>query len=183
MLIRIKRTLTAELLALTCLCVSLCLSLAGMRYLLLPRLTTIVALRQEVARYSTLITGSTQYDELKNEIRQKQKLLEQKHTLITQGLADPRDLSSLLQLIFDKAWESRIKLDKTTPQEEVRTKESLQYPLVLELTNSYTNFGTFISALEKIPQIVRIERVAVTALDAGQIQAKLLVTCSLALQE
>ncbi|MBN1982590.1 MAG: type 4a pilus biogenesis protein PilO [Chitinivibrionales bacterium] len=179
MLAHIKRTITIEIFALTALSVSLCIATAGCRYFLLPALHSMQKTRLEVIRYKELISGTSQHDALKKEIWTRQKQLEQKHTALTQGLADPRNLSGMLQLIFDKAWEAKIKMDKTIPQDEVKKKDIVLHPVILEMTTNFGNLGTFVSLLEKIPQAIRIDRVALTAQEGGLMKARILVTCFL----
>jgi Tfp pilus assembly protein PilO len=50
------------------------------------------------------------------------------------------------------------------------------------MTTSYINLGKFISLLERIPQIVRVDRIAITALDDGKVSAMVMITCYLSLQ-
>ncbi len=138
-------------------------------------------LREEVKIYETLIDGSSEYNEFKEEIKEKQTQLEQKHTELTQGLADPHNLAGLLQMIFDKAWEFDIRLDKTVPQQEVQGTDYIQHPVQLEMTTNYAAFGKFIASLEQIPQIVRVDRTGVVATENQKIHARVLLTCFLRL--
>ncbi len=139
--------------------------------------------RKEVTWYKTHINSSSKYEELKNKIKEKQKLLEQKHTELTQGLADPHDLAGLLQMIFDKAWQVDIQFDKTVPQDEQRKKDYIHYPVLLEMTTDYISLGKFISSLELMPQIVHIDRVGINAKTNKKIQARMLITCFLRLHK
>jgi Tfp pilus assembly protein PilO len=139
--------------------------------------------RKEVSLYKTLIDGSSEYEEFKNEIKDKQTQLEKKHTELTQGLADPQDLSGLLQMIFDKAWDADIRFDKTVPQKETQGKDYMHYPVLLEMSTTYKSLGKFVSSLERMPQIVRVDRVAMSAKDNETISARMLITCFLRLQK
>lgn len=179
----IKRTIISEIIPVTVFIGALLISTVITRYILLPIWLRGAVVRQEVARYKTLINGTTEYDALKSEIREKHKKLEQKHTEITEGLADPHDLSSLLQMIFDKAWEADIRFDRTIPQDEIRGSDYIHYPVLLEMNTNYNSLGKFISSLERIPQIVSIERLAMTAKNGTSINARILITCFLNLKE
>ncbi len=178
----IKRAIEKELLSITALAMAMFVFTAILRYSIVPGWQRNVSIRREVAKYESLIRRDTEYNELKNAIRQRQKLLEQKHTELTQGLADPHDLSGLLQMIFDKAWDADIRFDRTIPQPESRGKDYIHYPVLLEMTTSFGSLGKFITSLERIPQIVRVDRVALSALKDGQVHARVLITCFLSLQ-
>lgn len=145
----------------------------------LPILVKNVGTSKQIKEYSVLVDDSKNNTILKKEILKKQKLLEEKHTNLSSGMADASDLSALLQLIFDKAWKNNIRFDKTTPQQMITTKTSINYPVLLELTTEFNKLGTFISSLEAMPQIMRVERVAVSAKGRGKVLAILMVTCFL----
>lgn len=179
----VKRTIEKELIPFTTLVLSFFIFTVLLRYVVVPCRLRGAEVRREVFKYKKLIRGSSEYDELKNEIREKQKCLEKKHTELTQGLADPHDLSGLLQMIFDKAWEADIRFDKTIPQQEVRGKDYIHYPVLLEMTTTYYSLGEFISSLERMPQIVNVERIAITAKSSETVHARVLITCFLGIQK
>lgn len=179
----IKRTIDKEYIPLAIFIASICISSVLMLRVVLPLWQSATMAKRELVIYQSLVKGTSEYEELKNEIREKQKLLEIKHTELTQGMADPHDLSGLLQMIFDKAWAADIRFDKTMPQKEIHGRDYIHYPVSLEMTTTYNNFGMFISSLEKLPQIVRIDRTQITALPGESIAAKILVTCFLSLHD
>ena len=179
----IKRAIDKELIPSVSLVLSLFICTALLHYILIPNIRQSIVLREELSRYKSLIRGDEKYDKLKTEIREKQKELEKKHTELTRGLADPHDLSGLLQMIFDKAWQVEIRFDKTVPQKEIKGKDYIHYPVLLEMTTTYNQLGKFISSLENIPQIVRVNRVAVMAKDDEKILSRVLITCFLGLQK
>lgn len=179
----IKRTIVKERIALFVLVVCFFLFTLIVRYAVVPTWQSGETVRKEVSLYKNLIDGSSEYDEFKNEIKEKQKELEKKHTELTQGLADPHDLSGLLQMIFDKAYEVDIRFDKTIPQQETKGTDYIHYPVLLEMTTNYTSLGKFISSLERMPQIVRIDRVAISAKSKETVSARVLITCFLQLQK
>lgn len=179
----IKRTVTKERLPFFILVVCFFLFSFIVQIAVVPIWQSGETVRREVSLYKTLIDGSSEYDKFKNEIKEKQKELEKKHTKLTQGLADPHDLSGLLQMIFDKAYEVDIRFDKTIPQQETKGKDYIHYPVLLEMVTKYTALGKFISSLERMPQIVRIDRVAISAKDKETVSARMLITCFLQLQK
>ena len=179
----IKRAINKELIPSIVLVLSLFLCTVLLRYAIIPSLEHSVVLGDELTRYKALTQGDDKYNKLKDEIRDKQKALEKKHTELTKGLADPHDLSGLLQMIFDKAWEAEIRFDKTVPEKEVKGKDYIHYPVLLEMTTTYNRLGKFISSLESTPQIVRVNRVAITAKDDENIHCRVLITCFLSLKK
>lgn len=168
-----------EYYSLTILSISLLISTILIKSVVLPIWVKNIGINKQIKEYSILVDDSKNNTILKKEILKKQKLLEEKHTNLSSGMADASDLSALLQLIFDKAWKNNIRFDKTTPQEMVTTKTSINYPVLLELTTEYNKLGTFISSLEAMPQIMRVERVAVTAKGSNKVSAIMMVTCFL----
>ncbi len=179
----VKRTVIKEFTPLFVLIVCFFICTLITRFMLVPIWQSGETVRKEVAVYKALIDGSSEYGEFKNEIKEKQKQLEKKHTDLTQGLADPHDLSGLLQMIFDKAYEVDIRFDKTIPQPETQGKDYIHYPVLLEMTTTYVSLGKFISSLERMPQIVRIDRVAISAKNKETISTRVLITCFLQLQK
>lgn len=174
-----KRTIAREILPVSALVFSILVSTVIVRLLILPVWQNGSEDRNKVFRYKTLISGQSEYEALKNEIREKQTLLEKKHTNLSEGLADPRDLSGLLQMIVDKAWNADIRFDKILPQQEVSGKDYIHYPVLLEMQTNFNSLGKFISSLERMPQIVSVDRVAITAKDGSSIQGLILITCYL----
>jgi Tfp pilus assembly protein PilO len=174
-----KRIIGREILPVAALVFSIFIFTVIARVVILPVWLTGSADRTKVFRYRTLISGQTDYEELKKEIREKQALLEKKHTNLTEGLADPRDLSGLLQMIVDKAWNADIRFDKIIPQHEVRGEDYIHYPVLLEMQTNFNSLGKFISSLERMPQIVSVDRVAMTAKNGTSIQGLILITCYL----
>jgi type IV pilus assembly protein PilO len=136
-----------------------------------------MAKRTEARRYHTLIENSDNYRELRSRIEAKREALNQRLDTLTAGLRDAHDLSGLLQMIFDKAYEAGMRIDRTEPQREESGKDFVKYPVILETTTTYHRLGAFVSSLEKMPQVVRVERLSLVSSRGGDVHAKLLVTC------
>ncbi|MBD3314610.1 MAG: type 4a pilus biogenesis protein PilO [Chitinivibrionales bacterium] len=137
----------------------------------------VMAKRAEAQRYQRLIANSGNYRELRTRIEEKRDALELRLDTLTSGLRDARDLSGLLQMIFDKAFEAGLRIDRTEPQEEETGRDFVKYPVVLETSTTYHRLGAFISSLEKMPQVIRVERLSLDSSRGGGVEAKLLVTC------
>ena len=179
----VKRTIEYELIPFLFCALSLFAATVLIKHVILPGWQAGADVRAEVRNYRALISGDTEYDRLKNEIREKQRQLEQKHTVLTRGLADPQDLSGLLQMIFDKAYEADLRLDKAVPEKEERGKDYIRYPVLLEMTTTYARLGKFLASLENIPQVVRVGKVGIIAKNDKEIVAGVVITCFLHLEK
>lgn len=175
----VRKIIQKEYISIFILSTSLLISVWTFSNFGLPLLKSNISTQRQIKEYSVLINDSKNNTILKTEILKKQEELEKKHTVLTSGMADASDLSSLLQLIFDKAWKNKIRFDKTTPQAMIETSTSIHYPVILELTTDFNKLGRFVSSLEAMPQIMRVQRLAVTSKSKDSVSAVLQVTCFL----
>jgi Tfp pilus assembly protein PilO len=175
----IEHTIKIYLIPFSALALSLCLSALMLRYVTAPWVQSIARHRATIANLTQVIENESGSTIIANEIRDKQRLLQEKMSSLTSDFVDPSDLSGLLQMIFDKAWKANIKFDGTQPQTEIRSDDFTLYPILFEMTTTYNSFGKFISELEKMPQVVRIDRVALDAVAGGKIEAKIMLSCFL----
>lgn len=125
-----------------------------------------------------LVAGGGETPGIHSRVLEKKAALETRLDSLTSGLTDPTDLSGLLQTIFDKGWEAGVKFDKTQPGEEYQGDLYRFFPIQLELRTNYHSLGKFVSSLERIPQVMRIDRLGIVAAEkGGGIEAALQVTC------
>jgi Tfp pilus assembly protein PilO len=89
----------------------------------------------------------------------------------------PKDLPGVLQTIIAKANAADIKFVKMQPQTESKTGVPINYTMVLELTASYNSYCRFIAALESLPSMVRIDRIALSDPKNNMLEIRTLVTC------
>lgn len=136
----------------------------------------VAARRAEAERYRMLIENSGNYRELRTRIEEKQHALEARLDTLTAGLRDAQDLSGLLQMIFDKAFEAGLRIDRTEPQGEEEGKDFIKYPVIIEASTTYHRLGAFVSSLERMPQVIRVERLSLAS-SKNNVDARLLVTC------
>jgi Tfp pilus assembly protein PilO len=177
----IDRKVSVYLVPVAVLAVSMLLLSLALSGVIIPQARQIIKDRATIGRLKSVIETESGNAIIVKEINAKQVRLQQKLAGLTSDLADPSDLSGLLQMIFDQAWKANIKFDKTQPQPEVRGEDFIHYPILFEMTTSYGSLGTFIAALERMPQIMRIDRLALDANKQGLVEVKLMVTCFLAL--
>jgi Tfp pilus assembly protein PilO len=81
-------------------------------------------------------------------------------------------------LLIARAGAADIRFVKMLPQQEVVHGDRIEFPVVLETTASYHSLGRFVSSLEKLPAVLRIERLAITA-QKSDLDVKILITCFL----
>ena len=75
------------------------------------------------------------------------------------------------------ARKSEVRFSRMQPQEEQSSDLFTEYPVLLSFTNSYHELGQFIAALEKLPYLFSVDRVAISTNDKGACDVRLLVTC------
>ncbi len=140
---------------------------------------TALAKRHEASSYKRSIDEENMYSEIRQKLQAQKSVLENRLNTLTSGFSDPKDLSALLQTIFDKAWKYGLKFEKTEPQTEKKEGLYTYYPIVFDLVSDYKSLAGFVSELERLPHMFHVRRVAVSASKNGKIKAKLLITCFL----
>jgi Tfp pilus assembly protein PilO len=137
------------------------------------------------ARYRTYqsreetLSSHDNFARIRDELRDIHEKLSAKLAVISSGMGNPQDLSALLQMLIDRAKAADIRFVKMQPQSESTHADYIQYPVLLEMETTYHSLGQFVVALESMPHVVKIDRLAITAGSSGKIDAKLLVTCFL----
>ena len=162
---------------------ALFLASLALRYAVAPGVQRLAAARRTVADMTRRVEKESGNQGLQAEIEAKQQRLNDKLASLRSGLADPSDISSLLQVVFNKAWEAGVRIEKAEPQEQSQQKLHVAYPLLIEITGTYNSVGKFVSLVESSPQFLRIERLALTSKPGGVLQARALVACFLAPKE
>lgn len=153
------------------------------RYIALPAWDGARAAYTGLTQYQALISGTSTDNKLRKEIMAKERLLKEKHAALIKDIRVPHDLSGLLQILFDKAWEVKIRFDRTMPQPERQERDFIAYPVILETITDYNSLGKFISSLEEIPQLVSVDRMAITVKTNDAVAVRMLITCFLAVSE
>lgn len=133
----------------------------------------------EVARYEQLLGEARDYEVLKERMREHHNRLQARVAELTEGMGDPEDLSSLLQMIYDKAWSAGVRITSTKPQSEQRRDDYLHYPVILQFETDFASLGAFVSSVERSPQIMRLERLALDVNRGGTLEVAMKITCFL----
>jgi Tfp pilus assembly protein PilO len=94
-------------------------------------------------------------------------------------MGDPTDLSALLGVLIDRADSAGVRFVRIQPQGESSAGDYVLYPVVLEFATAFDPLAKLIASLESLPQLVRVDRVAVTAAHEGKLNVSILCTCFL----
>jgi len=133
----------------------------------------------ELAGYRRIMSSGDAAGSIQRQIISTRESLDAKLDELSAGLGNLGDLSALLQMLIEKARESDIRFVKMLPQAEQPGADFVRYPVLLETATTYRSLGGFIAALEALPHMVRIDRIAVSASADDKISVKILVTCFL----
>jgi Tfp pilus assembly protein PilO len=178
------RRLAGEIIPLAVISCAVLLSLALARYALVPQWQTYRATSAGISHFRTLVSDKDRYGAIRERLLGKRQQLDQAwHRLApSQSASSAGDLSGILQLLIARARDADIRFVKMLPQQETRRPEKSEYPVILEMTTAYHSLGRFVSSLEELPRLFRVERLAVTAQKNG-LDVRILVTCFLAKTE
>jgi len=174
----IIKKLKRETIPLVMLSIAVFLTALVLRYLIIPTYLELKRGRLELNNYLTMISSENGYQTIKNEIMEKTRLLQNRVDTIAGTFSnESRDLSSFLELLISKARASDIRFVKMQPQPETRNDDFRFFPVLLEVTTTYHALGQFLSSLEKLPYMFRVDRLALEALSESSIDGKILITC------
>jgi hypothetical protein len=178
------RRLAGEIIPLAVFSCAMLLSLALARYLFVPQWQRYRVINAEVSHFKTLVSDNNRYGAIRARLLGKQQQLGLAYGRLAplQSGQAAGDLSGLLQLLIARARDADIRFVKMLPQQETRRQAQGEYPVILEMTTEYHSMGRFVSSLEELPRLFRVERLAVTAQKNG-LDVRILVTCFLAKTE
>ena len=98
---------------------------------------------------------------------------------LSHDLVETKNLPGILQLIIKEANAADIKFVKMQPPSDLSKSGAGNYPLVLALTATYNSLGQFVSSIERLPHIMRTDRIAITAGRNNTLDARIQLTCFL----
>ncbi len=166
-----------EAIPLTVLSAAVFFTALTLRYLVTPNILELKTGRLELKNYLAMISSENGYQTIKNEILEKTQQLQNRVDTIAGATTESRDLSAFLELLINKARASDIRFVKMQPQAETRNEDFQFFPVLLEVTTTYHALGQFLSSLEKLPHMFRVDRLALEAINESSIEVKILVTC------
>jgi len=174
------RRLAGEIIPFVCFTVAVLASLVIARYGALPYGHSTRSYSEGAAYYRELSSDKNRFQAVKAGLVEKGELLASKYRRIAppQPEGQSLDLSGLLQLLIQRAADASIRLDKIQPMEDRPRSEKGEFPVVLDMTTTYQSLGRFLVAIEEIPRLVSVDRLAITAGKSG-LETRVLVTCYL----
>jgi Tfp pilus assembly protein PilO len=134
--------------------------------------------KKEIHYLEKIISKKEHYLRLINDMslnQQKLILTKQKIDSLNK-ISESNDISDFLKILINISEQSDIKFVKMLPQTQKIKNNIKEYPVIIELFAGYNSFGKFVFLLEKMPQLFRIEKLAVTA-EEKDLNVKLLITC------
>ena len=147
------------------------------RYSILPLYQNAVIQNKELRRYRALISSESGYALIKKEIGEKIELLKGKLQPLPEHKNITSDPSTFLETLITVARETDIRFVRLQPQTESQTEDYKLYPVLLDFTTSFHTLGQFISSIEKLPHMYRVNRLGITTAKGGKCVVKLLITC------
>jgi Tfp pilus assembly protein PilO len=160
-----------------------CMVAVFLLYIILPLVTNIKEIRSEYAYYLARISSENGYADIKQNIHAKLDSLKSKATISPVQQDFTGDISSYLENLISIAGKSDIHFVRMQPQEEKVEKDYALHPVLLVLTTTYHELGSFIAAIEKLPQLYHLDRLALDATNDGKCDVKLLLTCMVPLEK
>lgn len=177
MFIDLVKKVVNEALVLCILAVSCFLLTAGMHYVIVPRFNELRSKADQLDHYKSFVSSETGYSHLKNEIQGRISSLKSRIKLHSATQEEVTDVSSYYEILINKAKISDISFVKMQPQKESANQDFTLIPVILEFNTTYHALGSFLSSLEKMPHLFRIDRLAMDAKSEGKLDVKLMINC------
>ncbi len=155
-----------------------------LRYAIIPELNS---LSDNIHQYTTvneLISSEAGFSKIVDQIKKKNNAVQKKLlSLIGNTSENAHDLSGFLETLINKANSSDIRFIKIEPLAETQNQDFKISPIVLNFTSTYNALGQFVSSVENIPQMYKVDRLFLEAKSDGKVGVKMMVTCFIPVQE
>ncbi|MFP4678854.1 MAG: type 4a pilus biogenesis protein PilO [Chitinispirillaceae bacterium] len=155
---------------------------AALRYLAQPQWVEYTGKKEKIKKFDFYISSSEGFDNLKDEIKEKNRQLKRKLENIPSQIPS-RSVSGILEELISRAREENILFSRIQPQRETKTETQVRIPVVLQMRTEYHSLGRFIASLETLPQILQVSKLALEVDKTGKLNAKILVTCLIPQEE
>lgn len=153
-------------------------------YCLIPQINLLKRNTRQYSAINNLISSESGFTKIADQIKKKNEAIQKKLYKISGVQAEnSHDLSGYLETLINHANVSNIKFVKIDPLPESKDQDFTLSPIVLDFTSTYNSLGQFVSSVEKIPQMYKINRLFVEAKSEGKIGVKLMITCYIPIQE
>ncbi|HEX2956803.1 MAG TPA: type 4a pilus biogenesis protein PilO [Chitinispirillaceae bacterium] len=168
--------LNSEALPVFTFCLSLLITVSLLTYVIVPKWLEVQKVKIQLNKYRNLISSENGFAQIKNDIKEKNRLLSEKLDKISNKLSNTQELAGYLELLIEKGKTHDIRFVKMQPQPEIKNQDYTFFPILLEMSTTYNSLGHFISSLEKLPYYFKVERLAIESITSGRIEVKLMVT-------
>lgn len=175
--VKIIESLKRESFTIFIVCLAIFISIAGLIHFVLPSYHKMNHSSHKLTTYHDLISSKNGYSKIKQEIEKKNKILSGRLDALSAAASGSEDLSFYLETLIGKAKVSDIQFVKMQPQNETRTSDFILCPVVINLTTNYHALGQFVSSIEKLPHMFKVERLAMESTTIGKLETRILVTC------
>jgi Tfp pilus assembly protein PilO len=170
---RLSRS-AAPLLAFSC---AMFLCLALVYFIALPQWASFSRCAGRLNYLEDVLSEKSGAAALKSRFLDLQDSLKSASASLSLEFGETRDLPGILRLLIAKANAADIRFVRMQPQTETALGATVTYPIILELTTTYHSLGRFISSIESMPHLVRVDRLALIAGRNTTVEARILVTC------
>ncbi len=160
-------------------CAGILLCSASVRYIALPQYDSLMEKNRKISHYDFYLSSADGFDKIRQEISSKNALLLKKLDSIPSETPSS-SVSGILEELIGRAADQGIVLGKIQPLNESRSGSRLNVPVLLEMKTDYNSLGKFTAALEALPQILQITKIALEVDTHGLVDVKMLVTCFVA---
>jgi Tfp pilus assembly protein PilO len=159
--------------------VAFCISLMLIHYVIRPQWESMAAVHSRLIELKGALANKNAPEILEKRLLAVHDSLSRTHGEVSREFGEPKDLPMILRMLIEKANAADIQFIKMQPTPENVSGKTGAYPIVLEMTASYHCLGRFIAALEAVPTLGHIDRMAITAVQNGLLSVRLQVTCYL----
>jgi Tfp pilus assembly protein PilO len=183
MFLDLIKKIVNESVALCILSISCFIFAAGMHCFFIPRLSELKSKSDQLAHYKSFISSETGYAHLKTEIQDRIGILKGRIRLYSGIQEEVTDISSYYEILINKAKASDISFIKMQPQKESANQDFTLIPVILEFNTTYHALGSFLSSIEKLPHLYRIDRLALDIKNEGRLDVKLMINCQIPIRD
>jgi Tfp pilus assembly protein PilO len=153
-------------------------------YCLIPQINLLKRNLHQYSAINNLISSESGFTKIVDKIKKKNETIQNKLYKISGVQAEnSHELSAFLETLINCANASNIQFVKIDPLPESQDKDFTLSPIVLDFTSTYNSLGKFVSSVEKIPQMYKINRLFVEAKSESKIAVKMMITCYIPIQE
>jgi len=179
MLAKTRSKLTHKALPVFCFTLSLWLAALVIDGVILPKIKSIVINRKKIEDYERLMHDEYGKKILIEQMQKDNHILARRIRRLNWKFAPAYDLSQALQMVYDLAWQNKkevVTFNRTEFLSENIEKGLGEHQVLIELTTTFPVLVEFVSQLERMPQIISVERIALTLNKESKLQVKMLLT-------